>query len=400
MRLTILLQIFALTAIAEESTPPSEERLKAAFEDVIHDVDFVRNEARGVILDAGASALPKLREKMKQAPSPLALQRLATVIELLEVEPGEREVLDSIGPFAMSPDGRSLATFRSKSKVLLKSGGREHEVDPGDGLEANTFEVPGEGPAAPAPVFLNSRCVGIPTRNRIELSLFELNSGERCGSLTCETDTRTPARVRRGFVQVLRMDDKRVISVGNNSIWIQGNAAGNALMTFRDLPRRVLKVAVRTGGFVALCSRTNNATEEMSVGRWDSKSLKIMIQACAPFADADLMDAAGDSRLIAVGSSKNAQIAVSTSDSLEFGKPRESGLGPDGLSALAVSPDGSWVAMGSPDGRVLIRLATTWEQLAELKPGGKVTQLAFSDDGTTLGVQAGEKLHIYTVRSR
>lgn len=397
MRLTTVLLVFALTATAEESTPPSEERPNAASGDVTHDVDSVRNEARGVILAAGVSALPKLRERMRQAPTPLALKRLASVIDLLEVEPAVREALDSIGPFAMSPDGRSLATYRSDNKVLLKSWKREHEVDPEDGVEAE-FEVTREALAAPAPVFLNSRCVAIPPRNRIEMNLFELNSGERCGSLTCETDSQTPARVRYGLVQVLRMDEKRFISVSSRNIWVQEREMGNALMTFTDWPRRILNVAVRAGGFVALYRHRSEVSEGMRMSRWDGKSLKIMTQADAPFGDADLMDAGRDSRLIAVGSSKSARIAISTSDSLEFGKPRESGLGPDGLSALAVSPDGAWVAMGSPDGHVLIRLATTWELLAQLKPGGKVTQLAFSDDGSTLGVQAGDKLHVYDVR--
>ncbi|MEK7469331.1 MAG: hypothetical protein AAB074_18310 [Planctomycetota bacterium] len=389
-RIALFLLFACVSGSAEDAQPPENDRMESALRDVVHDIDFVRDEARQVILTAGTSSLPLLRAKLKKSTQPKAIHRLATVIEILEVLPKEREVVDSIGPFALATDGRTFATFESEKSVLFKSRDSELRVAPREQAERGARM--GIAPKVASPIFLGARCIGIPLRDRIEIALFEPQSADRCGSLVPKL-TGFLGHSGGQLRSVLRLDDNRFVCVCENGLWVEQPTGESWELTTPTLQKEIQMAVAQDIGIVALCRDT-----ELHVARWDSRSLKLMVRKAVPLEVPSLLDAARKTAAVVIGSKESAEVALSTSVWLEFDKPRASGLGKSGLSALALSPDGVWIAMGSPDGKVLIRLSTTWEKLAEFQPGGKISQLAFSDDGTTLGVQAGEKLHVYGVR--
>lgn len=240
-RCVVLALLGCLGASAENADAPEPERLRAAAAGLLSADPETREKSRQEILSAGRAALPVLGEEKKRRADPGEIAALSRVIRILDPEVSEREPVDSIGPFALSPDGKGYVVHEKEDRLVANLGER----------------TPLEAPRQKEP----------------------------------------PGILRR---------DRTVTAKYSTSV--DGGAA--------------------------------------------------------------------------------------------FATPAASGLNPGELSSVAVCPDGAWVALGCTSDRVQLRLATTWELLAELKTSGPVLDVAFSDDGSTLAAQAPEKLHIFDVRPR
>jgi WD40 repeat protein len=117
------------------------------------------------------------------------------------------------------------------------------------------------------------------------------------------------------------------------------------------------------------------------------------VNCLAVSADGSLVAAAGGG-FLASGQ------AVSLWDAKTYARLAPVGEHDDEIGAVALSPDGRWLASGSADCTTLLWELPSGREAARLKHPAWVQGLAFAPDGGTLAVAVGRRVVLWDVRER
>lgn len=391
-RCVVLALLGCLGASAENADAPEPERLRAAAAGLLSADPETREKSRREVLSAGRAALPVLGEEKKRRTDPGELAVLSRVIRILDPEVSEREPVDSIGPFALSPDGKGYVVREKEDRLVANLGERTP-------LEAPRQQGPPgilrRDRTVTAVCFAAVDEVAVAWAGDGSLSTFDVRTGEKTGTLDIPLGLGQGKPASR-WVRLLRLTDSAVVSGRHDGIAVHLRGKAGPTLTTGEADPRLLGWAIQPGGVLAILK----SPEGNLLQKWTAANWKLADERALRVPDADLLASSRDRPCILVASRSSGKYSTSVDGGATFATPAASGLNPDELSSVAVSPDGAWLAFGCTSDRVQLRLATTGELLRELKTSGPVRDLAFSEDGSTLAAQAPAKLHIFDVRPR
>ncbi|MCC6738744.1 MAG: hypothetical protein IT452_06835, partial [Planctomycetia bacterium] len=361
-RWMVLAWLCSVGASAENAGAPDEVRIRAAAADLVSPDTAKSDAARQDLLAAGRGALPALREEKKRRQDSGELASLSRVIRILDPEVSEREPVDSIGPFALSPDGKGYVVREKEDRLVANLGERTP-------LEApRQKEPPGilrRDRTVTAVCFAAVDEVAVAWAGDGSLSTFDARTGGKTGTLDIPLGL-GPGKPASHWVRLLRLTDSAVVSGRHDGIAVHFRGKAGPTLTTGEVDPRLSGWAIQPGGILAILKNP----EGNLLQRWTVANWKLAAKRPLPLPDANLLASSRDRPCILVASSSSGKYSTSVDGGAAFATPAASGLNPGELSSVAVCPDGAWVALGCTSDRVQLRLATTWELLAELKTSG------------------------------
>jgi WD40 repeat protein len=175
---------------------------------------------------------------------------------------------------------------------------------------------------------------------------------------------------------------------------VSGDEAGN--ITVWDLARRVPRILVPTEQRVVASLAFSPTRPVLASGGWE-QDVRLWELPSGRLAGTVLEDAW---MVESIGFARDGRLAAGARDGSVFvwgqdgGEPEATLMLRPGVSAVAFSPDGKWLAAGNLTGSVVLWNTRTYRMQAILDgAGSEVRVVAFSPDGSLMAIGSGDAQH-------
>lgn len=374
--------VVAAVASAEDAPLPARD-LEAAARDAAGSDAKAAERARAALIEAGTASLVALKAEILRRETPGELARLAEIADVLSPRPREWITVDSEDIAAISWDGSTCAVRSDDDRLLLLAPGVREECRE-EGLFAEARGM----------AFISDREIAVLLKDFSAAAVFDTESRSRIRNESLPPEIGRECRWwgRKDKARLFVNAEGRWVLKTDARLRIQTEKGDFMELTNGNLAERMGASAICSSRLAAMSSKNGGVLHA-----WDAKNLKMVLE--RRLDHGSLLAGALKAPALAIGSTESGEVAL-WKEKGDFGPARRGSFARDALSAIALSPGGEWLAEGAMDGRVTLRLADSWEKVADLQTPGPVTGLEFSRDGSTLAIRTAEKIHLYAVRRR